>query len=82
MKYAIAALALAGAVAAQVDAIPECAKTCIDNAIVAGGCAETDYACACANMNAIQADAAPCVAGNCSASDLSMFPRRVVCDRI
>lgn len=72
MKYAIAALAFAGAVAAQVDAIPECAKSCIENALTTVGCEENDYACACANMSAIEIEAGPCAAVACTGDEISM----------
>lgn len=70
MKFTLATLALAGAAAAQVDAVPSCAKDCIDAAIVDHGCAATDYACACAQMEEIAASASPCVIGACSSDDI------------
>lgn len=74
MKFSIATLALASAVVAQVDSVPSCAKPCIDKAIKANGCDVDDYACACADMDAIANSAAGCVAGACSQDELRMLP--------
>ncbi|KAI9834188.1 MAG: hypothetical protein M1826_005299 [Phylliscum demangeonii] len=70
MKYSIAMLSLAAAVAqAQFPALPQCSLTCL--AVLAGdGCTLTDFACHCKKPN-LAAQITPCIEKACSASDAS-----------
>ncbi|KND03851.1 uncharacterized protein SPPG_08924 [Spizellomyces punctatus DAOM BR117] len=50
MKSTIASLlllAIIGAASAQFDAVPECARACVERAITASGCAITEINCMC-----------------------------------
>ncbi|EQB56416.1 hypothetical protein GCG54_00005854 [Colletotrichum gloeosporioides] len=71
MKFSAATiLAVASLVAAQLDGIPSCAVTCLNNAVTASGkCQAGDVACLCspANYQAIVAAGTPCVLASCGA---------------
>ncbi|KAI1312912.1 hypothetical protein F5Y03DRAFT_339688 [Xylaria venustula] len=70
MKYAVAVLAFAAStVSAQsLSDIPQCAISCINDAITkATTCATTDYKCICANSDALTTQATPCVLSACGA---------------
>lgn len=70
MKYAFVALAVAAVARAQTAAdIPACAIPCIDDAIKAEtDCETTDFACACASIEAVQTAATSCVLSECGAA--------------
>ena len=77
MKYAYAALFAAALARAQSrDDIPECAISCLDDAITSEtDCAVDDYACVCENFDSIQGSATGCVIDSCGAETaLSMSP--------
>ena len=67
MKYAVAAALLAAIVKAQtIDDVPSCAVPCLDDAIKSEtDCDTTDYACVCANFDAIRGVATTCVIDEC-----------------
>ncbi|KAK1998126.1 hypothetical protein LX36DRAFT_656888 [Colletotrichum falcatum] len=69
MKYSAVIVALAGVAAAQtVNDLPQCAQTCLLNAIRdSSQCGLTDTACLCNNFQAILAAGTPCVAAACGA---------------
>ncbi|KAI0433150.1 hypothetical protein F5Y09DRAFT_299809 [Xylaria sp. FL1042] len=68
MQFTLAALTtLAIAVSAQSwDDIPACAQPCILDAVAAvTDCSSTDYACICADRDAVQNEAQSCVIAAC-----------------
>jgi len=67
MQYTIKALALLAITGFAVAQLPECAKSCLDDAAEKEGCSPTDYACLCvpATQDAIQGDATGCVVEKC-----------------
>ncbi|KAB5550888.1 hypothetical protein GE09DRAFT_1189930 [Coniochaeta sp. 2T2.1] len=68
MKYsAVIVAALAAVASAQdISIFPECSLPCILDAIsTATSCQATDYACVCANMDALTAAATGCVVEKC-----------------
>lgn len=70
MKYSAAVITaiLGFAVAQDISIIPECAQSCITDAISsATNCGATDYACVCKNQNALIGAATPCVIKECGA---------------
>ncbi|KAI8231229.1 GPI-anchored CFEM domain protein [Colletotrichum sp. SAR 10_99] len=71
MKFSTATiLAVVGLVAAQLDGIPSCAVTCLNNAVTSTGkCQAGDVACLCspANYQAIVTAGTPCVLASCGA---------------
>ncbi|KAE9574435.1 hypothetical protein CGMCC3_g9505 [Colletotrichum fructicola] len=71
MKFSAATiLAVVGLVAAQLDGIPSCAVTCLNNAVTSTGkCQAGDVACLCspANYQAIVTAGTPCVLASCGA---------------
>lgn len=76
MKYSVALLTLAAAASAQkIGACDGKAQPCIDAAIADSGvCEAGDEACACENMETIQAGATECVLEACGgAAEARMF---------
>ncbi|KAK3331409.1 hypothetical protein B0H66DRAFT_453825, partial [Apodospora peruviana] len=49
----------------KIDAVPECAVNCVNEAAPSVGCEEGDFECDCANFQALQSAAATCVVSNC-----------------
>ncbi|EHK26974.1 uncharacterized protein TRIVIDRAFT_72996 [Trichoderma virens Gv29-8] len=69
MKFTLVLATFAAVVYGQtIDDVPACAVPCIEAAIVAAGCAETDFVCACKNFDAIEAGSINCVVGACGAA--------------
>lgn len=66
--FVVFAAALAG-VQAQLDAIPDCALTCLLEGIIATGCAIDDFYCSCSNQEFINSSSV-CVKAACSAADV------------
>lgn len=58
--------------AEEISQIPECARTCAQEASAAIGCDPQDLQCQCEESNAasIQTEAIPCVLANCQQQDL------------
>lgn len=57
-------------IASEIAKLPSCAVTCLQTAVTAANCGQTDYACQCGSgHDAITRQATPCIAGACSASD-------------
>lgn len=69
MKYSFVALALVAAAQAQTRAdIPECAISCLDNAIESETkCDVKDYVCVCENFSKVRSIATTCVIKECGA---------------
>ncbi|KAL7800992.1 hypothetical protein V8C43DRAFT_302196 [Trichoderma afarasin] len=67
MKFTLVLATFAAVVYGQtIDDIPACARTCIENAVLAAGCSSgTDVACACANFTAVQNGSTSCVIAAC-----------------
>ncbi|KAL6699623.1 hypothetical protein J3F84DRAFT_344958 [Trichoderma pleuroticola] len=70
MKFTLVLATFAAVVYGQtIDDIPACARTCIENAVLAAGCSSgTDVACACANFTTIQNNSTACVIAACGAT--------------
>jgi hypothetical protein len=72
MQYSYSAIVLLALAGLGQAAIPDCATTCIANAVAsATTCGASDLVCQCstANMNAIQAAATTCVLSACGAAE-------------
>ncbi|KAF9873675.1 CFEM domain-containing protein [Colletotrichum karsti] len=70
MQFSIATIvAVAGLVAAQIDGIPQCAVTCLNNAAASAKCTAGDLSCLCspANYQAVVVAGGPCIVSSCGA---------------
>ncbi|OCK81036.1 hypothetical protein K432DRAFT_381686 [Lepidopterella palustris CBS 459.81] len=69
------AVVLAQTPAQYAAQIPQCSETCDQYGIRKVGCGLTDYACHCANSNALKAVVVPCLQHNstCTPSELTQF---------
>ncbi|KAM3500529.1 hypothetical protein MY10362_006319 [Beauveria mimosiformis] len=68
MKYAVVATLFALAAAQTAEDIPECARTCLDDAVKNGtSCSTSDFACICPHVTELSGSASGCVITKCGA---------------
>jgi hypothetical protein len=62
-------IGFAQTIAEDLAALPTCATGCLEPAITAIGCGQTDWTCICGQQAALKAKALTCIISACSTAD-------------
>ncbi|KAI2630134.1 hypothetical protein GGS21DRAFT_217711 [Xylaria nigripes] len=71
----LAALVAADGISDAAAKIPDCAKSCLQDATTKAGCQPTDYKCMCNSISDVSGSSVLCAAAVCQGDDAGDFPK-------